>query len=581
MLVDLFLNLPKLISVKKIYLLILVTLFTQLYHAQYSDDSGFRLGIRGGLDVPSLDNNTPFVDYKMGFNIGFSADYYWSWIGLGVDVDYYNNKAKSTFPTNNLYFGNTELKQFSLTENNIKRYFFGIGPNFKHQFNDQFSAIFKLRGGFASLKDGEVSLSTLDASPNFNLNFHNNYNSNNSLSAKAQLEFNYFFTENFGLNFGAYYLEHFKVKEDASFPIVSSYIPVNTTDGNNNLDIVKGNVSRGATEHEAHSYGAFVGLTYQFSSTPKKSKTVNTTYPYQLVITSKDAYTKEVLPYSEVAVYNSQGQRSYYGTTNNKGEITFKNVKPDDYEVKGKFREITLVNTRVERKTLITLIPMKVDIENQDERFIIEGKVTDCNTQKSLKFATVNLKNENNNEIKNLKTKEDGTFTFMATKDEVYSIYGKKGNYFSQTESLDGKTNDRSQKLFINLQVCMEETLCNKAINLKNIHYDLDKSAIRDDAKTELDKLYQFLLDNPMIKLELSSHTDSRGSDAYNLKLSQERADSAVNYLVSKGIDKTRMIAKGYGETMLLNECKNDVNCTDSQHQKNRRTEFKVVCITK
>lgn len=565
---------------KKIYQLTVFFVFIVFCNAQYNNNDGLRLSVKGGLDIPSLDNKTPYINYKLGFNLGISADYYWSWIGAGLDIDYFSNSTKSTYPTDNLYFGQNLLNNFTFNEKAIKRLFIGIGPNIKHQFSDDFSAILKLRGGISTLTGGDLSL-TSNSNQNFILNYHNNYDAKNILSAKAQLEFNYFFSDNFGLNFGAYFIEHFTVKENENASIASSYFPFSTNNNNNNLDVNSGTQFRNPSNHEAHSYGAFVGLTYRFSNTPKQKKTSNTSYPYQLQITAKDAYTGEILPYSEVAVYNSQGQRSYYGTTNNKGEITFKNIKPDDYEVKGKFREITLINTRVEKKTMLILIPMKIEIENQDEHFIIEGKVTDCNSQKPLKFSTVNLKNETTNEVKNIKTNEDGTFSFMASKDDVLSIYGKKGNYFSQTENLNASTNDRKKKLFINLQVCMEETVCDKAINLKNIHYDLDKSFIREDAKTELDKLYQFLMDNPTIKLELSSHTDSRGSDAYNLKLSQERADAAVNYLVSKGINKTRITAKGYGETMLLNECKNDVNCTESQHQKNRRTEFKVVCITK
>lgn len=77
--------------------------------------------------------------------------------------------------------------------------------------------------------------------------------------------------------------------------------------------------------------------------------------------------------------------------------------------------------------------------------------------------------------------------------------------------------------------------------------------------------------------IELSSHTDSRGSDAYNLKLSQERASSAVAYLVQKGIDPARLVAKGYGETKPVNGCINGVPCSDEQHQANRRTEIKIL----
>ncbi|MNR35740.1 Outer membrane porin F precursor [compost metagenome] len=82
---------------------------------------------------------------------------------------------------------------------------------------------------------------------------------------------------------------------------------------------------------------------------------------------------------------------------------------------------------------------------------------------------------------------------------------------------------------------------------------------------------------NPTLRIELSSHTDSRGKDAYNIHLSQQRAEAAVNYLVSKGVDRSRMVAKGYGETRLLNRCANGLQCSEEEHQANRRTEIKVL----
>jgi outer membrane protein OmpA-like peptidoglycan-associated protein/tetratricopeptide (TPR) repeat protein len=112
---------------------------------------------------------------------------------------------------------------------------------------------------------------------------------------------------------------------------------------------------------------------------------------------------------------------------------------------------------------------------------------------------------------------------------------------------------------------------------LNNIYYDLDKSNIRPDAAVELDKLVMILKEHPTMRIELSSHTDSRAPDAYNMVLSQRRAAAAVAYLVSKGIDKKRMIAKGYGETRLVNKCANEVPCSEAEHQLNRRTEVKIL----
>nr|WP_255478749.1 OmpA family protein [Rufibacter sp. XAAS-G3-1] len=117
----------------------------------------------------------------------------------------------------------------------------------------------------------------------------------------------------------------------------------------------------------------------------------------------------------------------------------------------------------------------------------------------------------------------------------------------------------------------------NQPIVLENLYYDLDKHNLRPEAIAELDKVVGMLRDNPTIKIELSSHTDSRESHKYNLMLSQLRAASAVKYILSQGIDAKRVVDKGYGETKLLNRCKDGVPCPEEEHQLNRRTEFKII----
>lgn len=116
-------------------------------------------------------------------------------------------------------------------------------------------------------------------------------------------------------------------------------------------------------------------------------------------------------------------------------------------------------------------------------------------------------------------------------------------------------------------------------IVLKPIYYDLDKSNVRPDAAIELDKLAALLKQYPALKIELSSYTDSRASDQYNMALSQRRAASVVVYLVNKGISADRLVAKYYGETHLVNGCADNVKCTEEEHQLNRRTEFRGIGV--
>ncbi len=177
-------------------------------------------------------------------------------------------------------------------------------------------------------------------------------------------------------------------------------------------------------------------------------------------------------------------------------------------------------------------------------------------------------------------TAEDGKFLFKVEPERTYFLTGTKANYFTTREPFNtlGKTVLKDTlkvpetDVFFNLKLTLDQIVLDKAIVLENIYYDLDKANIREDAAKELDKLVKILEDNPEIKIELSSHTDSRADDDYNLSLSQRRADSAVAYIITKGIDPSRIRAKGYGESQLIIK---DAQ-TEEEHQVNRRTEFKV-----
>jgi len=114
-------------------------------------------------------------------------------------------------------------------------------------------------------------------------------------------------------------------------------------------------------------------------------------------------------------------------------------------------------------------------------------------------------------------------------------------------------------------------------ISIPNIYYDLDQSALRPESKAVLDSVLVFFKDNPALSIEIGSHTDSRGSDSYNLKMSQDRAQAVVDYLVSKGVAKDRLTAVGYGATKPVNKCTKGVNCTEEEYQANRRTTFRII----
>lgn len=163
---------------------------------------------------------------------------------------------------------------------------------------------------------------------------------------------------------------------------------------------------------------------------------------------------------------------------------------------------------------------------------------------------------------------------FLGTRYENFRVEARKAGYISGLNTTSTVGLEVSDTLYVDLY--LRKPVGYKVI-LRNVYFDFDKAFIREDAKPSLDTIYNFLTSNPHLKIELSSHTDSRGTKEYNRGLSQRRADSSTAYLISLGIDPQRIVAVGYGEDSLLNECADGVQCTDIEHQLNRRTEFRVI----
>lgn len=224
-----------------------------------------------------------------------------------------------------------------------------------------------------------------------------------------------------------------------------------------------------------------------------------------------------------------------------------------------------------------------LDAENDDLSSVVlqlekydygaEGIVMLGDDLTPIEGATVQLCDPNGATIDVVTTGADGKYDFALQAATGYRLKVGKEDFFNQSASIStkGKPNTvihTDFKLF-KLQV-------NAVVRLDNIYYDVSKWDIRKDAAVELDKLVQTLRDNPDVRIELSSHTDCRGKDSYNLTLSEKRAKSAVAYVIQQGIDKDRLEAKGYGETKPVSTCVCD-QCTDKDYQMDRRTEFKVL----
>jgi outer membrane protein OmpA-like peptidoglycan-associated protein/tetratricopeptide (TPR) repeat protein len=207
---------------------------------------------------------------------------------------------------------------------------------------------------------------------------------------------------------------------------------------------------------------------------------------------------------------------------------------------------------------------------------LLKGGVYDNSNGKSLDSVQVLVKNAAGENIDGAMVLSNRNFAFRLLSGQDYTIEASKKGFYTVTEHISAK--DFTVKgLDKDLKLMMEHLEIGKTFVIRTIYYNLNRAGLRPDAVAELDKLVAIMRENPSMKIELSSHTDSRGSDYYNMLLSEARAVSAVAYLKNHGIAEDRMIAKGYGETKLLNKCANGVNCSEAEHQFNRRTEIKVI----
>ncbi|HEX5742974.1 MAG TPA: OmpA family protein, partial [Flavobacteriaceae bacterium] len=199
--------------------------------------------------------------------------------------------------------------------------------------------------------------------------------------------------------------------------------------------------------------------------------------------------------------------------------------------------------------------------------------VSNQETNQVLQGAKVKLINYTNGKEEVGTTGADGKYKFENTNCEMrYNIMSVKDNYKSNERNFI-TTKDFAKDNFVDVKLIPIEQI----VTIENIYFDFDKSNIRPDAQVGLNKLIDLMKANPEMIVEIKSFADSRGTVAYNEKLSERRQKSTVAYVIAKGIDKSRINGKGYGESMLINECIDSANCTEEEHQLNRRSEIVVL----
>lgn len=224
---------------------------------------------------------------------------------------------------------------------------------------------------------------------------------------------------------------------------------------------------------------------------------------------------------------------------------------------------------------LVPEIAAKPSVETGKKIFILETTVFKQGSEQPAAGATVLLTDENRNDYWTLHTQDDGKAYMVLTDGHRYVVSASgPGNGWSATKTFTAGKED-TVKIGLQLQAGVPRP--GAIMHLVSIYFDRDGYRLRPESLSALDSLADMMERFPGLEVELGAHTDSRHTHAYNITLSERRATAAANYLVSKGIDRARLKTVGYGESRLTNKCADGVECTEEEHQQNRRMEARIL----
>jgi len=303
------------------------------------------------------------------------------------------------------------------------------------------------------------------------------------------------------------------------------------------------------------------------------------------LIDSFNSDKSENLKSAQIRILDSEGNILETKTLDNDGYFEFE-VDPDSnsYTIQTNNGEGWKDNALNEKLTNISedeLYLGELDLGNvllEPKRLSFSGIPEYDDSSMSLKGYYLTLTNKQTGKEELIEVQPDGSLEINLDPDTEYAIDFKKDGWLSTHKDFSSKDIQEENLTIqdiLNTQAAKIEI--GTMLNVENIYFDYNKSNIREDAEIELYELLKILNDNPTLIIEVASHTDARGSKGYNKKLSQKRAKSTTKWLVEHGISKKRIKPKGYGEASITNKCKNGIECSDSEHEKNRRTQFKIV----
>lgn len=583
---------------KKLLLALMLFGITFLAHAQQREKGAFQLGMQGGASLP-VGSYKQIGEAKTGFYSGLFIDKYFTGntFGLGIDARYIQNQISTQ---DSFYFVNGNIATAYKNKTRFQNYLFTLGPTYKYT-KDKFHVEAYIRGGMMMQHFPEyirtLTYSDVRGTYNHDIKFTQNDSTNkvNSWAGLGGLRFNYMLGSHFALFAHVDYVQTFGTKfgsKPSRFTITQSVetaMPIEAaTTVKGYLDHYEEVPIQQYTLHRTIQAG--VGLKYVFGKSkaaeiplvapakPQYDEVVKAKVESKdLQIMVRDRQTNLALSGVIVSIEGVDTQEK--STTDANGLATkLTAVKSGAYQIIGEKNGIKtplLTLTEADFRTNSSVIFK--ELFHDDPRFTLIGETFDCSVEQNLPNINTVLTNSDNKSNASQVSDGEGKFIYQLDPQSDFTVVANQQGRYSQTEMVTTKGLNRSQTLYVTLKLGVCELEQNGSWVLKNILYDFDKSNIRPDAALVLDNVLAILKQNPSLRIELSSHTDSRGDGNYNQKLSQRRADSAVAYLINNGISRNRLVAKGYGESKLLNKCGDGVECSEEMHQENRRTEIKVL----
>lgn len=565
-----------------------------------SQGGKFELGIRLGYDLPLF--NLPFesFNYNGGLYLSPHLDYTFKG-GFALRGSYDFITSKPTADLTSTVDGGSGALSVSTQHHALRRHNFLLGPGFRIKAGQKARISLFVLGGYSLFRGGDMySIGTNSSGGTQDLIVHTGFTEGAWLG-KIDASVDFKLSPKLNLSIGAYYLQHFGVPFDRNF----GFAPYSgtqpwfhasetfTTNTIGNSEIIPAGAASfdhpQAPEHACAalaSIGISLGISYTFgkrekTKPPKKDEIqCSTCCPndkHKVIVTVIDRPTGKPIPGADALIRDINGNPVAAGVTNGYGVVDFGELPHGDYTTVGLVYGVETTVTSIEDAEFFGDTTIQKKVYYEDLRFILKGVTKNLTTRANEPNVLVSLTQKQTRDVAQDNSDAYGAFAFRLDPSSTYEVVGNKANRLSEIEAVSTVGLNRSATLFVELELGVQVFECAQGVVL-DIKYEFDEDRLSPTSRFELERLVRYMKDHNVQGVELSSHTDSRGTSAYNQNLSQRRAQSAVTYIVSQGIPRMSITAKGYGETRLLNHCSDGIPCDEAEHLNNRRTEARLIC---